>query len=145
MEVQCTRSIPPYRSKAYKCTCPEPCLKLIEFLDPMDQERILVLCEKQATAYAYDILKRVGVLKTSPLEGRIKVDKRRLNKNWTTLEEQELISFLKDNGVIYGGYRMFAELHGKTVHSVKEKVRSLRKEGRIPPSKKREEQICGNG
>jgi hypothetical protein len=134
MEIPYTRLIPLSHAGSTRCVCPKRCKNVVEFLSPLDQERVLALCDKKATAYAYAILKTVGILKTTPLEGRTHVDGRTLNKNWSTLEEHDLITFIKTNGIIYGGFRMFAEQHGKTVDAVKEKVRMLRKEGRIPPA-----------
>lgn len=108
----------PERRRKTICQCDIPCKFFITIVGQED----FVLCEKIGRNHALDILSTLGVItdiKTVP------------TPFWTTKEEKFVIDYFKKHGQHNGAYRIIGVQLGRSRDAVKNKVRSMKKEGKI--------------
>lgn len=112
--------------RAAICNCEVPCKVFVSYIG----DEMLTVCETGAKVVAFDTLELLGVMKESWTH---------MSKlgEWTTKQEEEIIQYIKANGIKYGTYRLLGERFGKTRDQVKHKVQHMRKVGRLPSAQKK--------
>lgn len=118
----------PEKRRKKICECSTPCN---EFITISTENEDVMLCAAKAKEFAFEILEKVGTVTKNLAFPPTKW-------GWTTEQERILIKFLKEescyseNGKVkYGTYKLLGELLGKSRSAINDKVKYLRRMGRL--------------
>jgi len=111
------KEIEPKQRHTRNCKCTQKCAKYFR-VDGMD-------------VYCKGVMQQLAITILNEINGTFIVQGNQNQRGWTTKQENEIIKYIKKNGVEFGTYRIIGEMIGKPRESVKRKVYQLREKGKL--------------